>query len=338
MIIDAHSHMINNGCFSRLISKGGKWASENIDQVLSVAKRKPQLTSVNLRIEQLDRAGITQQVVTPHYPFDCNLLPGDVSAQLSYSRVLNDSMAQLMEESNGRLIAAGCVPMNGFEQGSRKEMERAVKTLGLKAMSIVSNINGKPVDSEEFELFWASAAEMDIPVYIHPNDPIATTGRDYEGEYDLVHNFGWPYETVLMLARLVFSGIMERYPTLKVVGHHLGGGMIPFYLGRTLETYEPENQNVIYGGRVKPLPKPLFEYFSRFYYDTAVGGSAHAIKCTYEVFGVDNIIFATDSPWGPGTGEFRLIEYPKVINSLEIPQNAKKKIFADNVRRMLNLD
>jgi aminocarboxymuconate-semialdehyde decarboxylase len=217
-------------------------------------------------------------------------------------------------------------------------MERAIKTLGLKAIGIVSSMNGNPIDLPEFEPFWAQAAELDIPVYIHPKNPSSTTGRSYEAEYDLIHNFGWPFETVLMLSRLVFSGIMERYPALKVVSHHLGGGMIPFYWGRTLETYEPENQRRNYGGQTQVLPKPLFDYFSRFYYDTAVGGSAPAIRCAYEVFGADQLIFATDAPWGPGTGEFRLAEYPKVIESLGLPEEDKRKIFADNARKMLNLD
>jgi len=114
--------------------------------------------------------------------------------------------------------------------------------------------------------------------------------------------------------------------------------MIPFYWGRTLETYEPENQRRNYGGQVEVLPRPLFDYFSRFYYDTAVGGSAPAIRCAYEVFGADQLIFATDAPWGPGSGEFRLAEYPKVIESLGLPEEDKKKILADNARRMLNLD
>lgn len=338
MIIDAYTHMMNSQYFDQLADKGGKWGRERVDWGVAVSQRKPQFTDVALRLEQLDRNGIALQVVTPQHTFDSNLLPGDVATQLAYARVLNDGMAKLMEDSKGRLIAAGTIPMAGFEQGSRQEMERAIKTLGLKAIGIVSNINGKPLDLPEFEPFWAQAAEMGVPVYIHPNDPAGTTGRSYEAEYDLIHNFGWPFETVLVLSRLVFSGIMERYPTLKVVSHHLGGGMIPFYWGRTLETYEPENQRRNYGGQTQVLPKPLFDYFSRFYYDTAVGGSAPAIRCAYEVFGADRMIFATDAPWGPGSGEFRLAEYPKVIESLGLPEEDKRKIFADNARRMLNLD
>ena len=338
MIIDAHTHMMHSQYFDQMADKGGKWARERVEWGVALLQRKPQFTDVALRLEQLDRNGISLQVVTPQHTFDSNLLPGDVATQIAYARVLNDGMAKLMEDSKGRLIAAGTIPMVGFEQGGRQEMERAVKTLGLKAIGVVSNINGKPLDLPEFEPFWAQAAEMGVPVYIHPNDPSSTTDRSYEAEYDLIHNFGWPFETVLMLSRLVFSGIMERYPTLKVVSHHLGGGMIPFYWGRTLETYEPENQRRNYGGQTQVLPKPLFDYFSRFYYDTAVGGSAPAIRCAYEVFGADQLIFATDAPWGPGSGEFRLAEYPKVIESLGLPEEDKRKILADNARRMLNLD
>lgn len=338
MIIDAHAHMMNAKYFDQLADKGGKWGKERVDYGRDLSQRKPHFSDVALRVEQLERNGVDMQVITPQHTYDCNLLPGDIATQLAYTRVVNDSMAELMEDSKGRLIAAGSIPMAGFEQGSQQEMERAIRTLGLKAIGIVTNMNGKPVDAPEFEGFWASAAEMDVPVYLHPNDPAVTTGRSYEEEYDLIHNFGWPFETALMLARLVFSRIMERYPTLQVVSHHLGGGLIPFYWSRTLETYDSENQRLNYGDQVQALPKPLFDYFSRFYYDTAVGGSAPAVKCAYEVFGADQLIFATDAPWGPGSGEFRLAEYPKTIESLGLPEADKKKIFAGNVRRLLKLD
>lgn len=222
MIIDAHTHMLNSKYFDQMADKGGKWARERIEWGLALAGRKPQFTDVALRVEQLDRNGIALQVVTPQQTFDSNLLPGDIAAQLAYARVLNDGMAQLTEDSKGRLIAAGTIPMAGIEQGGRQEMERAIKTLGLKGIGILSNINGKPVDLPEFEPFWALAAEMGVPVFIHPKNPAGTIDRSYEAEYDLIHNFGWPFETTLILSRLVFSGIMERYPTLKVVGHHLG--------------------------------------------------------------------------------------------------------------------
>jgi len=337
MIIDGHTHMMNGKYFDKLADKGGKWGRERVEFGRGVAQRKPHFTDVAERVAQMDRNDIAYQVVTVQSTFDCNLLPGTIKEQLAYAEVVNDSMAELMEESKGRLLAAGTVPMAGFEQGSRQELERAVKTLGLKAIGIDSNNRGKPVDAPEYELFWAAVNELELPVFIHPVKPAGTNDRPYEAQYDLIHNFGWPFETTLMTCRLVFSGIMERYPDLKIVTHHLGGGMVPFYMGRTLETYEPENQKANYGGQTDVLSKPLFEYFRRFYYDTAVGGSIPAIKCAYEVFGADPLIFATDAPWGPGSGEFRLRDYPKAIQSLDIPEADKKKILGENAKRMLNI-
>jgi aminocarboxymuconate-semialdehyde decarboxylase len=231
-------------------------------------------------------------------------------------------------------MTAGNVPLTDFEKGGRQEMERAVKTLGLKAMTLCTNLAGKPLDLPEFESFWACATEMDIAVYIHPNHPVGHTDRSYEAEYELIHTLGWPFETALVLSRLVFSGIMDRYPTLKVVSHHLGGGMIPFFMGRINETYDQDSQEKFFG---RVLPRPLSDYFSRFYYDTAVGGSAPAIRCAYEVFGADQLIFATDAPHGPGTGESRLAEYPKLIDSMSFSGEEKKKILGENARKILNL-
>jgi len=334
MVIDAHAHGYYDKYLEKLADKGGNWAKQILNGVKLTAQKRPLITDISLRMQLLDKYGIDRQMLTTTHRMDCNLLPGDAAAQLVVAQAINDHMAVLMEDSKGRLLAGGSIPLSNFEKGGRQEMERAIKTLGLKAISIVSNIHGKPLDLPEFEPFWAQAAEMNIPIYIHPSNPTGWTDRSYEDEYDLTHNFGWPFETTLVLARLVFSGIMERYPALKVVAHHLGGGMIPFFMGRINETYTPANQQKKIG---KVLPRPLFDYFSRFYYDTAVGGSAAAIRCAYEVFGADQLIFATDTPHGPGTGEFRLAEYPKAIRSLGLSQAENNKIFSDNACRVLNL-
>ena len=132
---------------------------------------------------------------------------------------------------------------------------------------------------------------------------------------------------------MVFSGFMDRFPNVKIVSHHRGGGMIPFFFGRTMETYTPEKQPRLIG---KTLPRSLYDYFSSFYYDTAVEGSAPAIKCCYDVFGKeDRILFATDAPYGPGEG--RLETYPEVIRSLGLPERENEKIFSDNARKLLKL-
>ncbi|MBI4296665.1 MAG: amidohydrolase [Chloroflexi bacterium] len=338
MIIDAYSHMMYGRYMDKLAAEGGDWAKERVAQSRLSAQRRPQSTDLDLRLAQLDKYGIDLQVVTAG--MNCNAMPGDIAARLTLARAVNNNMARLLEDSKGRLIPIGTIPLAEFEKGGQQEADRAIDTLGLKGFIFSSHLNGKPLDLPEFEPFWAYAAVKGIAIYIHPAWPVSYVSRPYEGEYDLSHNFGWPFETALALSRLVFSGIMERYPNLKIVSHHLGG-MIPFFWGRTNETYH--NGRSMYEGEDESakggaaLTRPLFDYFSRFYYDTAIGGSAPALRCAYEVFGADQLVFATDAPLGPRNGEHRLETYPRVIKSLGLPETDVKKIFEDNTRRLLNL-
>ncbi len=322
MIIDAYSHGLHGDYLDQLADAGGEWTKKVIAAERLRALDRPQMLNVQLRLEQLDRYGIDMQVVTPSNYWNIDCFPGNTKERLAVTRALNDNMARLMEDSKGRLPAIASMTLASFGPGHHHEMERAIRTLGLKGVCIQSNINGKPLDAPEFESFWSQVAEMDIPVYIHPQDPAQNAHRSYEVEYDLIHNFGWPFETVLMLTRLVFSGVMERYPGLKIVSHHLGEGMVPFFWGRILETYAPDEQPRLIG---RTIPRPLFDYFSRFYYDTAVGGNAAAIRCAYEVFGADQLIFATDAPFGPSGGLGRLQTYPDVIKSLGLSGEENKK-------------
>jgi predicted TIM-barrel fold metal-dependent hydrolase len=336
MIIDAHSHGVHDDYIDRLASAGGEWFNKSLNRLLGPRReRMPCAHHVALRLEQLDRNGIAMQVVTPIPTLDSNFCPGDVKAKLAYSAIMNDGMAKLMEDSKGRLLACGTIPLEGFETGGWQEMKRAVEILGMKAMSVPTHVSGKALDLPAFESFWDRATELKVPIYIHPQDPVGFSDRRYEADYRLFHNLGWPYEPELALSRLVFSGMMERHPLLKVVSHHLGGGL-PFLMGRTIEAYgEPSQQEKMLG---RVLPGDLFEYFSRFYYDTAVGGSAPAIRCAYEIFGVGQLVFATDAPFGPGGGEERLASYPKVIRSLGLSEEENKKIFFDNARKLFNLE
>jgi aminocarboxymuconate-semialdehyde decarboxylase len=266
---------------------------------------------------------------------DCNVLPIARDRQLEIAQAANDGMARLMEQSQGKLLGIASAPMAVLEDGGLKEMERAVKGLGLKGFAIATNSRGKPVDAPEFAPFWARAAEMGVPVFIHPANPQNQNDRPYEAQYNMTLVFGWPFETVLMLARLVFSGIMERHPTLKVVSHHLGGGMIPFLFGRIEESYILENQERVLG---RVLPKPLKELFGRFYYDTAGGSLEAAIKCCYDVFGADQILLATDSPHGPKGGEIALEGYPRRVRECGIPAEAADRINGGNARKLLGIE
>jgi len=328
MIIDAHAHAVHGKYLDLVYDAGGDWIK---DKTAFLHRIKPQIFDIPLRLQWLERNDIDFQVVTAHHTLDCNLFPGHAVAKLKLARAINDNLSRISEDSKGKMIPVASIPMVDFQKYGIKEMDRAITTLGFKGVNLPSNLNGKPLDLPEFEAFWAYASQMNAPVFIHPHDPAGQSDRSYEAEYSLTISLGWPFEIMLTLCRIVFSGLLDRYPNLKIVTH-MGGG-IPFYWGRLNETYHPEQQSRTIG---RVLPRPLIDYFSRFYYDTAIGGNASAIKCAYEIFGSSQIIFATDAPWGPDTGEFRLKKYQKAIESLKLSSEDNQRIFCDNAKSLLN--
>lgn len=330
MVIDGFTHMLPPSTLEPLREHGGEWGRSVEPTLRDVADDRPHFTDLEDRLELLERSDIDRQVVTPDGRADCNLFP-ESGDKLAYARAVNDGMARLAEDSGGQLIGVGNVPMDSVEGEGREEMERAVSELGLRGFAIPSNARGRPVDDPAFEAFWETAEALDVPVWIHPADPPSTEGRPYEVDYDLTHNFGWPFETTIMLTRLVFSGVLDRYPDLDIVSHHLGG-MVPFFLGRSVETYSAPRE------RTPELPRPIDEYYEQFYYDTAVGGSAAAIRCAYEELGASQLVLATDAPFGPDGGEFRLFEYPDVVRDLELPPEDEAAILGGNIASALGIE
>ncbi len=184
----------------------------------------------------------------------------------------------------------------------------------------------------EFLPFFERAARLNAAIFIHPLNPASWEGRTYEKDYDLNHVFGWPFETTLTLSRLIFAGVLEKYPTLKLVSHHLGA-MIPFYAERVIRSYDKEMCEKV--GIF--LPRPIMDYFNMIYHDTAVDASIPALTCGTKVFNPDRIVFATDYPHGSAGGVSRFEKFPGAIEELEISREDKLKIFETNARRLLGI-
>ena len=250
-------------------------------------------------------------------------------------RLANDDIAEIPKEAKGKIVSLGVAPLHD-RSACIDEMTRAVQELGLKGFMIATNSLGIPMD--KFSYFWEQAEKLDVPVYVHPEDPFKTIGRPYEKEFDLSHVFGWPFETSITFSRLIFSGVMQRHPKLRVLSHHLGG-MIPFLAGRIDESYDYTASLVNPESKANRLLKGrAIDYFKRFYYDTAVGGNPAAIKCGLEIFGAERVVFSTDYPWGPKGGRQRLERYPAIMQALRLSKKEKSLILEENARKLLKLD
>ncbi len=332
MIIDSHTHMIHGRSVEAIEYIGGASIRRQLDRLKAVTRGKPHASDVAIRVAQMDRFNVDYQIATPLPTMDANKLGVPSEVAIKITRMVNDGMARLTEESRGRVLCAGSVAMNALDCGGLDEMDRAFRSLGLRAFSVMTNIEGKPLDAMEFRPFWHKAAELNSPVFIHPADPVNPDGRPYESGYYLMHVFGWPFETTLALSRLVFSGIMEQLPGLRIISHHLGG-MIPFYWGRMEEDYLPELEKVS-GVNMK---KPLKEYFGKFFHDTAIGINPWALRLSYELFGPGQLLFATDAPFGPGNGDSRQESYPRLITESGLPAGDVERILAGNAARIFGI-
>jgi predicted TIM-barrel fold metal-dependent hydrolase len=215
------------------------------------------------------------------------------------------------------------------------EIDRAIGELGAVGVQTYTNIDGYPLDDPKFAPFFARMAHHDRPIWLHPTRTAAMS--DYRAEeksrFEMWWCFGWPYDTSVAMARLVFAGMFDRHPGLKVITHHLGG-MVPYFDGRVgagLDVLGSRTKDEDYSNILPSLKKPHLDYFRMFYADTAMFGSGKALKLGLDFFGSEHVLFSTDAPLGP---------IKKTIDALReqgVDEKTMTAIMGGNARQMLRL-
>ncbi|GBC69840.1 hypothetical protein HRbin01_01545 [archaeon HR01] len=282
------------------------------------------------RLEDMDKYGVDIQVLSASLPgAEPSSLSATPESLVKIASFVNDAIADVVSRHPDRFVGVAEIPV-ASEESALEEFDRAVSELGMKAIQLYTQMGGVPIDNERFHPIFERAVKYDVPILLHPSNPPPSQSRSYEQDYSLMLLFGWPYETTLALSRLVISGVLEKFPNLKIVSHHMGG-MIAYFGGR-LQIYE----NLAAMRGVK-YPKPLLEYFKVFYADTVLGGHLPAAKCGYEVFGPDHIVFATDYPFGPDVGRAFIRQAINIVKGLGLSEEEQAKIFYKNAKKLLNI-
>ena len=301
----------------------------------AVQDRRPILTDSEARLEKLAPYPDLVQVLVPTMPAVEEVAPPDETADLA--RLCNDEMAETMAKHPDRYIAAVAnIPLNDVGAALR-EAERAIKQLGFKGIQIHTRVLGKPLSSEELMPLYRLMTDIDLPIWIHPMR--SSNQPDFESE-TVSHNqifsiFGWPFDTTAAMARLVFAGIFERFPAIKLITHHCGG-LIPYFADRLVVHYDNGLERL--GTRYFPgLTKPPIEYFRMFYADTALDGGPSALRCGLDFFGEDRILFGTDMPYDVENGGRSIRNTVDAIEQLDLSEDDKAKIYEGNARRLLRL-
>ncbi|MDP6172964.1 MAG: amidohydrolase family protein [Rhodospirillales bacterium] len=331
--IDIFNHIQPERYFEEISKLDG--AKGGIGQRTASVSR---LRDLDGRFREMDEFGDYRQVVTIPGPQPGNLAGPEKAAEIA--RIGNDSMAELVDRYPDRFAGfAASLALNNPD-GAVEEARRAVTQLGAKGIEVFTNVGGKPIDGEEFEPLWATMVELDLPIWLHPSR--SANQSEYSSEkkshYEIWFTFGYPYETGAAMARIVFSGIMDRYPSLKFITHHLGG-VVPYFDGRVgpgWETMGTRTTDEDYSGLLAGLKRPHEEYFKSFYGDTAMFGGRAGTVCGLDYFGADNVLFATDMPFDPEAGQF-IRETIAVIDSLDISDDDRAKIYYKNAEAYLKL-
>jgi predicted TIM-barrel fold metal-dependent hydrolase len=291
------------------------------------------LFDLDARFREMDQFGDYRQIISlPNPPIE-DLATGEVG--LNLARIGNDAMAELGARHPDRFPSfVAALSMTDVE-GSVREARRAVKELGAGGVQIFTSVTGRALDDPAFEPLFATMAELDLPIWLHPARTASMP--DYPAEqksrFEMWWCFGWPYDTSVAMVRMVFSGLLDRYPKLKIITHHLGG-MIPYYDGRIgpgLQVLGSRTSDEDYSNILPSLKRPHLDYLHDFYGDTALfGGGIQAVRCGLEFFGSDHVVFATDTPLGP------IAPTIDTIKRLDISADDRRKIFVGNAERLLN--
>lgn len=257
------------------------------------------------------------------------------------ARIGNEGMAELVDRYPDRLVCfiAG-LPMNNPDAAVR-EAEHAITQLGATGVQIYTNVNGAPLDQDAYLPLFALMAEHDLPIWVHPSrEPDVPDYRTEErSKYDIWWAFGWPYETNVFMARMVFWGLFDRFPNIKIITHHMGG-MVPYFEGRvgygldSLGRRTDEAEDLEARERLQGRP---YDYFRRFYADTALFGALPATECGLAFFGTERVLFATDFPFDPQGGALFIGETVRVVENMTASAEDKQAIFEGNARRLLRL-
>ena len=297
------------------------------------------IADLDARFRVMDEFGDYCQVLSlPAPPLE--VIAGPEKSPL-LARVANDGLAELVAKYPDRFIAfIASLPMNNPD-ASIQEMDRAVTQLDARGIMIYTNVAGKPLDLPEFLPLFEEAARRDLPIWIHParSADFSDYSTEDKSKYEIWWTFGWPYETSAAMSRIVFSGLFDRWPNLKIITHHMGG-MIPYFEGRVGYGWDQlgsRTSDADYVSLLRSMKKRPIDYFRMFYGDTALFGSLAGTKCGLDFFGVDHIAFASDVPFEPKPGLY-IRETIRCIESLDLTSEEKDKIYRGNAQRLLHLE
>jgi aminocarboxymuconate-semialdehyde decarboxylase len=325
MKFDLHTHFYTDAFFktiSDLPSEFSFGTSSSGQTIITYRGARffgvtPAMTDVSKRIEDMDRTGIDVEVVSLSTP---NVFFTDGEHQPAVARMMNDSYAELIAQHPKRFKGFASIPMDAPD-AALDELHRAIDTLKLNGVVLLSNIGGKPLTSPVYRPFFEEANRMKLCIFLHPMIP---TNSDAFREYVLGPIIGFPFDTSLAVARMCYDGMFEELPDIRWIIGHLGGA-IPYLMERMDNGFRDFADCRV---KIDKLPSV---YLKRLYYDT-VSFSPYTLKMVRDMVGAEHMVMGSDYPHLLGSIDRAVTS----IEALDITEGEKSAIFSGTALSILN--
>lgn len=297
MIIDVHAHYVPRSFLEAIEKEGAPYgASLRRDggnpTILLAGRPYGPITrhyyETKPRLAEMDKAGVDMQVLSLNPPM---VYWADAGLGTRLARLYNDELAAAVAGRPDRLAGLATVPLQDVP-AAVAELERAIRQLGLRGVYIGSNVCGKELDHPDLLPFFAQAEALRAPVFIHPIDVL---GGERLGSYYLHNGLGNPFDTAVAAARLIFGGILDRFPRLQVCLAHAGGAL-PYLIGRLDRVYRVRKE-----AREK-VRRPPTTYLRRLYYDT-ITHHGPALRYLVGLMGADRVAMGSDYRFDMGLSD-----------------------------------
>lgn len=332
LYIDAFNHILPKK-YQAVLEK--KATSSDVGSNLArYAQTVPTLLDLEARFRLMDKFEGYMQVLTLAAPTVESIAPPEVAVELC--KVANDEMAELVARYPDRFAAGiAALPLNDLD-ASLEEIDRALTQLSLRGIQMYSDINDMPLDDPSLFPIYEKMEQYNLPILIHPKK--SPSIPDYPGEtcsrYRAWTKINWPVASSMAMFRLVYGGVMEHFPKLKIVTHHCGG-VIPYLAGR-MEWNDDFNEMTM-GHKDLQFPHKPLDAFRRMFYDTANNGNPAALHCGLDFAGIDHFIFATDMPFCNQQGLRLICDSIAAVEALGLSEADRRKAFQSNAVELFRL-
>jgi uncharacterized protein len=334
MKIDAWTHMLSPSYVRHLEGAAGRGPGAFL------LTQRP-LYDIDLRRNLVDAYPGYRQILAPipapHLLVDASLeKPGLVELV----RRNNEEMAELVQRYPDQFAGWIAATPLADPDAATEEAVRSVRELGALGVQLEEDAINLPLHEERYEPLFAAMEQLDAGIWLHPYRTPATPGSPPEIAHFLLWQVvGWTFDTTITVCRLMFTGIYDRHPNLKLIAHH-GGGLIP-HLSARFELIPHAGKLDPTGrleGQLARLEKPPAEYLKMLYVDTAMFGAEHAVRCVVEFFGPDHVMFGSDAPFDTKGGHHFI---PATISDVEqavADDTERAMVFSGNAKRILGIE